>query len=978
MRMTRYILLLGLAGVSLDGRAQEKHCWQEAGSGGYTYRFVTNDPIQARFYTLPNGLTVILSPNKKEPRIAVRIAVRAGSNLDPKDHNGLAHYLEHLLFKGTDKYGTLNWAAEKPKLRQIEDLYEQYGSTTDPVKRKAIYAQIDRVSGEAARFSVANEYDRIMASLGARQTNAHTWFEETVYEENIPSNVLDKFFTVQAERFRYPVIRLFHTELEAVYEEKNISLDNDDNKLQETCYYHLFPTHNYGQQTTIGTIAHLKNPSIKAIRAYYDKYYVPNNMAIVMAGDFNPDQVIKLIDNKFAYMKPRDVAAYTPAPEEPLGKPVTKDIYGPGTERLQLNYRVGAAGTREALLAKMASLVLSNGEAGLFDLNLDKQQRVLHSGIDVAQYKDYGVFTINATPKQGQTPEQAKDLITEQIGRLKNGQFDSSLFSAIIANYKLQHMQAMESNDERVTEITDEFIINKGNKWDDHALLLDNLSKITKEELTTFSQNFFADNYVLLYKRAGTDTNVAKIEKPPITPVATNEDKASLFVESLFATSIAPIRPVWIDYKKDLNISNAGNAKVVHVPNKVNDIFWVAYRFDMGKLNNRYLPVAAEYLKYLGTDKYSAEEISRKFFNIACQYKVAVGDDQIIISLEGLRENFDTAVALLENLITTCKPDDAALQELEKSILQSRSNSKMDKDVIKAAQQSYAIYGPNNPFNYVLSDEELKALQAKDLISLLHSLTGYEHEICYYGPEDVEPLVSKLMQLHAIPAVWTTRPNAIKFDRTIQTKPTVIFTSYDAVQADIQWIRNLDQYKPQKEALVNLFNSYFGGGMGSVVNKTIREAKALAYSTYAEVATPTKKDDKFMMVAYVGCQADKLEESVKTMNTLLEKLPKISADYITTQQNLLQDIETGRIVQDEILSNYLTAKKKGIDHDIRREEYVQYQQLKLGNLSLYHQQQLSGKPFTYCVIASDKKIKVDDLKKYGELKILTLEQLFGF
>ncbi|HEU4901278.1 MAG TPA: insulinase family protein, partial [Flavisolibacter sp.] len=332
MKFTHLFLLLLVVTTT---QAQKKYEWKTTTAGGYTYKYVSNDPMGTRFYTLKNGLTVALSPNKKEPRIAVRIPVRAGSNTDPKDHTGLAHYLEHLLFKGTDKFGSLNWATEKPYLDQIDNLYEQYNTTTDAAQRKAIYHTIDSVSGMAAKFAIANEYDKMMAALGSQGTNAHTWVEETVYEENIPANALDKFLTIQSERFRQPIFRIFHTELEAVYEEKNRSLDNDGWKIQEAMHSLLFPTHNYGQQTTIGTIEHLKNPSLKAIREYYYKFYVPNNMAVVMAGDFNPDDVIKKIDAAFSYMQPKPVDEYKGPIEAPVKGAVVKELYGPSAETMR-------------------------------------------------------------------------------------------------------------------------------------------------------------------------------------------------------------------------------------------------------------------------------------------------------------------------------------------------------------------------------------------------------------------------------------------------------------------------------------------------------------------------------------------------------------------------------------------------------------------------------------------------------------------
>ena len=121
----KLFLLVCLLFVGLNTIAQSTYQWKTASSGGYTYKYVTNDPSKSRFYTLKNGLTVILSPNAKEPNIEFRMSVRAGSNTDPRHATGLAHYLEHVLFKGTDKFGTNNWAKEKPLLDKIDALYEK-------------------------------------------------------------------------------------------------------------------------------------------------------------------------------------------------------------------------------------------------------------------------------------------------------------------------------------------------------------------------------------------------------------------------------------------------------------------------------------------------------------------------------------------------------------------------------------------------------------------------------------------------------------------------------------------------------------------------------------------------------------------------------------------------------------------------------------------------------------------------------------
>jgi predicted Zn-dependent peptidase len=966
--------------ISSAANAQGKYEWKQAASGGYTYRYVTNDPMRARFYTLKNGLLVILSPNHKEPRISFRIPVRTGSNNDPKDHTGLAHYLEHLLFKGTDKFGSLDWASEKNYLDQIDELYEQYNSTSDVDNRKTIYHKIDSVSGLASRYSIANEYMRMMSSIGSQATNAHTSLEETVYDEDIPSNAVDKLLAVQAERFRSPVFRIFHTELEAVYEEKNRALDNDAWKIQDAMHDLLFPTHNYGRQTTIGTIEHLKNPSLKAIREYYNKYYVPNNMAIVMAGDFEPDQLIRKIDSTFSYMKPGTLQEYQGPKEEPVKGPIVKNIYGPSAETMRLVYRLNGAGSREAMLANLASSILSNGKAGLLDLNINKQQKALGAGAGIYQYKDYGLFILLASPRQDQTLEQVKDLLLEQIEMLKKGSFDESLIKAIVSNYNLSELQAIENNTYRTQDLVEEFIHNRAQDWNREVALLDEMGKVSKKEIVEFANGFFGkDNYVVIYKRKGTDTTIVKVEKPPITPVQTNAGKTSPFVEAFVKQPLPPIKPVWLDFNKDIQKGKAGNADILYIPNKENSLYSLYYYFNMGSFNNKLLPLAMQYLQYLGTDKYTAEEITKQFYNLATSFNVSSTNEETYVSINGLQENFEKGTNLFEHLIQNCKPDVAALEALKDRLLKSRANNKLNKQIISTAMRNYALYGSQNPFNYTLSDEEIKKLNAAELVNILHTLMNYGHDILYYGPQSLPALKTGIQKIHKMPAAWTSTPAAKKFERIKQTVNQVMFTDYDAVQAEVFWAKTLQPYQPGQEALSDLYSAYFGNGMGSLVFQVIRGSKALAYSTYAAVLPPAKKDDHFYFTAYVGAQADKLNEAINGMNALInDSLPYNSQDFENARKGLLKDIETQRITKEGIIFAYLRTKKKGVDYDLRKEIYDRLNKMTISDISRYHQQELAGKPFTYSVIASEKNISMDDLAKYGEVKKLDLKTLFGY
>ncbi|WP_443936476.1 insulinase family protein [Pedobacter sp. MW01-1-1] len=974
----KFLTLACFVIVGTFAKAQNTYQWKTGNSGGYAFKYVTNDPTKTRFYTLKNGLTVILSQNNKEPNIVYKMAVRAGSNSDPRTNTGLAHYLEHLLFKGTDKFGTMNYTKEKPYLDKIEALYETYNKTTDPAKRKQIYAEIDKTSGEASNYSIANEYDKMMKAIGSGVTNAHTAVEETVYEEDLPSNAIDKFLTVQAERFRNPVFRLFHTELEAVYEEKNIGMDNDGRKMYEKMLYALFPTHNYGQQTTIGTIEHLKNPSLVEIRKFYNTYYVPNNMALIMSGDINYDELIKKIDQNFAYMVNKPVTPYSAPAEKPLTKIQTIDINGPSAENLYIAYRGFAQNTHESLLLDLIGSILSNGKAGLLDININKQQKLLRAGAGYNQMKDYGIFILSGAPKAGQTLEDAQKLLLEQIDLLKKGEFDESLIKATVANIKFGELNGFDDNGTRAEATMNAFILNRGNDWNKMLASTDEMGKVSKKEIIDFANKFFINNYVAVLKHKAEDKTIAKVEKPSITAVKTNANEVSPFTKNIIIAPVKPIAPKFLDYTKDLSFGKAGIADILYVKNTENSIFTMNYYFELGSYNYKLLPYAAQYLTFLSTDKYSAEDISKAFYNLACTYSVNIGSETSSISLIGLQENFDKATALMEDVLANCKPNEAALENLKARILKTRENNKLNKSSILNGLMSYAQYGSDNPFNYALTNEEVKNIKSDDLIQLLHNLTKFSHTINYYGPKELNAFSSELIKVHALPASFTKIADKKKFNYTVTDANKVYFADYDMVQAEIRWQRNDGLYNPENAAKITLFNNYFGGGMGSIVFQTIRESKALAYSTFAVYSAAGAKEKENAVIAYVGTQADKMNDAVAGMNELLTVLPESEKSFYLSKNNSLNGIESSRIVKDNIISKYITDKKLGFDHDSRIDLYKNLQPLTFANIKDFHKQSLSNKPYNYCVVASEKKINMNDLEKFGPVTKLTLEQIFGY
>ncbi|RYU79327.1 insulinase family protein [Hymenobacter persicinus] len=966
----------------------------------YKYETVAGDPLKARIYTLDNGLTVYLSDYKDAPRIQTYLAVRAGSKNDPASATGLAHYLEHMVFKGTSRLGTQNWAAEKPELDKIEALYEVYRTQTDAAARKKLYHQIDSVSGVAAKYAVANEYDKVMGAIGAKGSNAYTSVEQTVYQEDIPSNQLEKWAAIQSERLGELVPRLFHTELEAVYEEKNRGLDNDFSKEYEALNRSLYPTHPYGTQTTIGTIQHLQNPSITEIKKYFGQYYGPNNVALCLSGDLDYDQTIRVIDQYFGKLQSRPVPAFTPAQEAPLTAPVVQEVVGPDAENVMVGFRFPGTTTHEALLVRMIDKVLTNGQAGLIDLNLNQQQKVLQATSFADVNNDYTSHVLYGTPRQGQSLAAVRDLLLAQLEEIKQGNFPDWLIPAIINNEQLQRTKSYESNEARAGAFVAAFVAREN--WQDFLAQYEEFGKITKAEVVAFAKQNYGPNYALIYKRTGKDLTTAKVVKPAITPVPVNRDAASAFYQEVTAQKAPELRPVFLDYKKDIQeLKLASGVPVYYTRNTENQLFNLYYVLDLGTNNDPRLGLAADYLQYLGTDKYTAAQLQQEFYKLGCSFGVSSGPDRVFVSLSGLDRNLEPALQLFESLLANPKPDAAALKNMVAGTLKARKDAKLNKQVIlQQALVNYAKYGPKNPFTSQLSEKQLKALKPQDLTALTKKLTSYQHRVLYYGPRktagpaaevtskhydgtgteemQAQGLTDVLNQLHKTPAPLLPVPANKDFAELPINSRQVYWVDYNMVQAEILFLTKGDVYDKALVPTTSLYNEYFGGSMGSIVFQELRESKALAYAVSSSYANASKLGRSNYILSYIGAQSDKVPEAMAGMEALLTDMPVAEANLQIAKDAIRNSIATERITKADILFSYERAKRLGLDYDLRRDVYEQAPNLTFAQLQQFQQAKIKGQNQTILVIGSKDRLNFKELAKYGQLHQLTLKEIFGY
>ena len=976
MQKTPFLILLAF--LVACGTQEQAFETKTASEEGYTYEYVTGDAMNTRIYTLDNGLKVYLSDYENAPRVHVFLPVKAGGKNDPADNTGLAHYLEHMMFKGNNQFGTLDYATEEVMLDSIEQMFNYYATLTSASDRKDYYKKIDDYSNKAAEYAIPNEYDKMISLIGGKGLNAYTTEDRTVYTVDIPSNEIPRFLEIEGSRFKKIVNRLFHTELEAVYEEKNRSLDNDYWKVFETMYTTMFKEHPYGTQTVIGTIEHLKNPSITEIKNYFDTYYKPNNVAICMSGDIDFNETIKLIDQHFGDWEPNEsLPQWNKVAEAPITEPRQAEVFGPDAEFLNLGFRFDGTSSEDLIKVKLIDMVLNNSEAGLIDINLKQKQAVLNAGSYVNDMNDYSIHTIYGNPKQNQSLEEVKDLVLEQIDLLKKGEFEDWLLDAVITDFKTSKMKGLESNWSRANEMVVAFTNNMD--WAEYIQEIEKMEKITKEELVQFANANYNKNYVVVYKRNGEDPNKQKVEKPEITKVPLNRDTKSDFHLAITNKEINKLTPKFVNYEEDVDQFSVNNVEVLSRKNSENELFELTYLLDMGKNADPKLAIAAQYLEFIGNDEYSAEEFKKELYKLGCSFNVFASTERTYVTLSGLDENMEKATALFESLVANPAPDQDALDKMIDRTFKSRSDAKKNKSTILwSGLFNYGKYGAKNPFNDVLANYELQEIQAEELTEIIKGITRLPHKVLYYGPREESGVSKFLATHHVVPGEFDAVPQLKTYEELDVTDPKVYWTDYDMVQTEIVFVAKGNSYDAKNEPAVRMFNEYFGGGMNSIVFQEIREAQGLAYSVFSGFSQPSKKEKANYLYAYIGTQADKQAEAMNAMMDLINNMPESEEAFNIAKEAILNKIESERVTGSGVIWNYISAQDKGLDYDIRKDVYNEVKGMTYSDLSSFHEKYIKDKNYVTVLVGSRDKIDFDNLKKYGEVNEVPLDELFGY
>ncbi|MCE9636545.1 MAG: insulinase family protein [Planctomycetes bacterium] len=938
---------------------------------------VPGDAMGVTVHKLSNGMTVMLSENHEEPRIEAWITTRAGGAKDPADATGMAHYLEHMQFKGTTRLGTLDWQKEKPHLDRIQQIYEELFHTTDADKRKALYAEIDRENQAASQYEVPNEFDRVYDQLGMQGTNAFTSNDQTSYTTNLPSNRVRQWAEVESERLREPVYRLFQTELEAVYEEKNRGMDSKERATFEALQSALFPQHPYGTQTVLGHVEHLKNPSLAKMYEYFRRWYVPGNMCVALSGDFNKAEVLDILESTLGKLESR---AFPDDPKFPIAPPQgvkRVDVKHKGEEIVMLAFLTTPENHPDYPALVLCDMMLANGKTGLIDRNLNQSQKVRQAGCSPTGYLEAGFQLFNASPKPGQTLDELEHLILEQIELLKKGEFTADDLSAVMTNFEIEQKRELESNRSRVTQMTSTFIQRR--PWADSVRFLDNLKKLGKSDVVAAANKYFGANYVVVTRHDG-EPDIPKITKPGFTAVTIDASRHSPWFTEILTAKVPPIEPRFVEKGRDVEETALRSGKLVYSRNPLNDVFDLTFTVAFGTDHDPRLGMGLSLLDLAGAGEMDGVALKRRLYALGSTFSAGAGREETTISVSGLESNLEATVDLLRTHFA--QPTGVGQADVEKMVqrtIASRKAQKNDPRGINAALGEFGRRGAESAFLRQPSDKELLSWQAEDLLAATKDVWKYRRTVTYVGQLPIDK-VAAIVDLAPVGGAIDSIADAPARKPLVLVKPAkdrILLVDRKTSQSQVTIAAADGTFDRVQVPFQRVYNEYMGGSMSGVVFQEIRESRALAYEAGTAYRAPAWKEDENTMMGALGTQADKTLDALQVLLGIVRNLPSADSRFSAAITSIDQTYRTSRSGFRNTPNLWVTWQHQGLDGDPRPWNWSRVKEMSLPGL-LEWTKRFEKMPFTITIVGPKEKIDMERLKTFGDVTEMTPNELFAW
>ena len=939
-------------------------------------------PLDVEIYTLENGLTVMLNEDRNETSVFGAVVIDGGGKRDPSDATGIAHYLEHVLFKGTSKMGTTNYAKEKVYLDSIEVLYDELSKKEDKKTRLKIQRHINDLSVKASEYAIPNEFTRLIEGMGGTGLNAGTGYDFIYYFNSFPSAQIEKWVDLYSHRFLDPVFRLFQSELETVYEEKNRAMDNPFRVFNETSRKYFFKNHPYGQQTILGSVEHLKTPSLSKMKEYYNKYYVPNNMHLLIAGDFDKRDVKKLIKAKFGKLKKgADVEQLDIAEDDFSGREVV-DLAITPYRVARFGYRTVKPNHEDAVVLDLISNIFSNSsKTGLLN-KLNNENKVLGSYATTGLGgTDHGGFGFGFVPKDDtQSFEDGENLILKEIDKVKSGEFSEDLLQSIKLNMSMDHETRMESVDGRTWLIMSTILDNV--PWEEIKNYPNKVNSVTKQKVVEVANKYFTDNYLIVRSDKG-DNKKVKLEKPPFKPVEPqNSESSSEYADMLNDIEPKKIDPRFVDFKKDVKVEDIGdNTHFYYVKNPVNSIFSMNLQFGQGTIENAALSQSADFISLLGTKNKTFDQYKNELQKIGSKIEVYTNGNYFGFSISGFDKFFNATLDLLNEFMSEMHvrdEDNSKLEKLVESSKLTRDQESKDPSTAGRALRDYVMYGKKSPFLRRSTLKEVQDMTSNFLIVQAKEAMKYEVDIFYTGTINEVAVIDQIKNRLSISDNLKASKSPITMDYKKHTRNKVfLIDDPKAVQSQIYIMGQGRVLDMESRSTSDVFNKYFGSGMASIIFQEIREFRSLAYTAYGAYVNRPDIELPGYFIGYMGTQVDKSMEAISTYMDLFKNMPIKESRISTIKSGLTQSINTRKPGWRSQGAYVSRARKQGYDKDPNILDYNNYDNVNFDDIINFYKNNITKDPIVITILTDKSKINIDKILDYGELIEVKKKNIFN-
>ena len=940
---------------------------------GTTVSFAQGGDLKTKTLHLDNGLKVVMCEDHSQPEIYGAVYVHAGSKNDPVEATGMAHYFEHIMFKGTDKIGTTNWEAEKVYLDSIDLMYDRLHETSDVAERQAIQQKINALSQKSADYAIPNEVDVILTQMGGRGLNAGTSYDQTMYFNTFPSNQLSKWMDVYVERFRNPVFRLFQSELETVYEEKNMYGDSPINAFQEYLFHETFGEHPYGRPV-IGYTEHLKNPQTSKMHEFYNTYYVANNMTLILVGDFDIDATEPIVAEKFGTWRSGKL------PEQPTYTLPT--FNGPTVKEVRMTpIKMGALvfpGVKNSdpdmLPLNLASSIFANGETGLADkLMLDGQ--IMASMLLPLSLEDHGANVMIYIPKLlGQSHEKAEALIFDCLDRLKKGDFSDDLFEAMRMSMLTSRLKETE-NLQNLSSLFLELEMN-GQSLEDYRAETERLKTITKEEVVAVANKYYGNDYLDVRSKMGFPDK-DKVDKPSWKPIeAKNTEAKSEFAKAIEAQQVPEVDPQVVKFGEDVKITEVNNSfKLFSTTNPRNDIFDLKVNFNYGMANNPDLDKAVQYLQMQGTKTQKPDEFALQLQKLGATIDLYTSENQFTVHMTGFEKDLNDIVTLCSRKLQNPSNEEKYISTLVENEQTNISTSKDDASTWAQAVREYALYGDQSTFLNHVALKEWGKKSGEALLSEVAEALKYDGYVLYSGNTQPQLVVDMLKANNLV------KPNAIKGQEKIRVEkkyaePQVFIASNKKFrQSNIYFYVPGEKLTAKDEAMASLFSKYFGTDMYSIVFQEIREFRSLGYTAYANYRYDYLERKPGHLFGFLGTQSDKTLDGMNAFKDLIVNMPVRMEKFNASKEALLKSRASDYVSFRSMPATVQNWMKKGYDHDPRGEVTELIRNAGFEDVQSFYNRMIKDRPVVIMMSGNEKKIDKKELGKFGTVTKLKYKQI---